>query len=113
MLELGAGLGCYTYALRAYSTDVKAYDGVPHIYDISRGLVSHADLTVPLLQKPRTWVLCLEVAEHIPIIKEHVFVYNINNLNCKGIVLSWASSRNGNSHLNPRPNEWVVDRFFA
>ena len=113
MLEIGAGIGCYTYAMRAYGTNVEAYDGAPHIYKISHGLVSHADLTVPLIQKPRAWVLCLEVAEHIPIIKEQVLVNNLNNLNCKGIVLSWASNRNGNMHLNPRPNGWVVDRFSA
>ena len=61
VLELGAGLGCYTHAMQAAGTAVEAYDGVPDVQHLSHGLVKHADLTVPLVHGPTAWVLCLEV----------------------------------------------------
>ena len=58
------------------------------------------------------WVLCLEVAEHIPRgAGEAAFLRNLNATNRKGIVLSWSNNEGGNGHVNLRSNEWVVETF--
>ena len=69
--------------MRSAGTHVEAYDGVPDVFDLSHGLVSHADLTVPLLRSPAAWALCLEVAEHIPKSKEQALMDNLQRLNCR------------------------------
>ena len=51
VLELGAGLGCYTAALRDSEggpAAVRGFDGAPAVRELSGGLVGEADLTTPL-----------------------------------------------------------------
>ena len=113
VIELGAGIGCYTWTLlHQYGIDVRGFDGAPHIAEATHGLVLHADLTRQLTAKPASWLVCLEVAEHIPAQFEDAFLDNLHQLNCEGIVISWAApGQKGNGHVNPRTPAWVVQRF--
>ena len=114
VLEFGAGKGCYVAALRrAGYTSLRAYDGAPGVERLTGGLVQRADLTARLSFGPSDWVLCLEVAEHIPRAHEEAFVQNLHAHNRRGIVLSWSNNEGGNGHVNLRTVEWVAARFGA
>jgi hypothetical protein len=118
VLELGAGTGCYTSALLDAGVRVDAaYDGVANVHEVTGGLVQHADLTTNLMaraMRPSDWVLCLEVAEHIPRHLEGTFLHNIGSLAERGLILSWSNSvKQGNGHVNPRPQEYVEYRLAA
>ena len=66
VLEFGAGKGCYTAAFRRKGVSVRAFDGSPQVASLTHGLVQSSDLTSPLRLGRADWVVCLEVAEHIP-----------------------------------------------
>ena len=120
-LELGAGKGCYASALRrdqlrrhpatSPAERVRAFDGAPGVANQTGGLVHTADLTTRLTLEPADWILCLEVAEHIPTKHEEVFLSNLRRHNRVGIVLSWSDNPGGNGHVNRRSNAWVIERF--
>ena len=88
----GAGCGCYTSYLRdvAQTGSVTAYDGIPNIRNLTRGLVSEADLTVNLRSMIRAhdWTLCTEVTEHIPADFEETALANIARSARCGVLLS-------------------------
>ena len=114
VLELGAGKGCYTSALRRAGIPVRAYDGAPGIAELTGGLVHTADLTSDLTlqlgKKSADWVLCLEVGEHIPQKHEDVLLHNVLDTARKGVIISW-SNNDGNGHVNRRPNEYVIEEM--
>ena len=95
VIELGAGMGCYSTSLLASGVKVHPFDGAPNVAEVTHGLVTTHDLSQPLKRAPADWVLCLEVAEHIPQRYEEAFLTNLDALNCKGLVISWASERYG------------------
>jgi hypothetical protein len=107
--EFGAGMGCYTDALRREGIRVRAYEGAPGIANITQGLVRQADLTTTLDTPTRAWSLCLEVAEHIPAEHEARFLANLDAANRQGIVLSWSATTRGTGHINARSGEYVSD----
>ena len=112
VLELGAGKGCYSAALRrAGLPSVRAIDGAPGVAEMTHGLVQTADLTAELRLGAADWVLCLEVAEHIPRAFEERLLANLDSHNRRGIVMSWSDNAGGNGHVNLRSNEWVVRRM--
>lgn len=117
VLEFGAGLGCYTSALRdsrgAGLADVRGFDGAPGVAELSEGLVGEADLTTGLQLGAADWVLSLEVGEHIPRVHEALLLRNLASHSRLGLVLSWSSSRGGRGHVNPRPQSYVVARMAA
>ena len=116
MIELGAGMGCYTGALldSGALAWAAAFDGAPEIGNITRQLVSHADLTKPV-HSPCVgdFVVALEVAEHIPSNFEHAFLRNVDALNSRGVIMSWSASEGGNGHVNAQPASYVLERMRA
>lgn len=111
--ELGAGHGCYTEYLASRNVSIRAFDGSPGIGNRTRNLVQTADLSRNLSLGKSDWVLCFEVAEHVPQKYEETFVRNLDVHNKKGILISWSSLNppHGVGHVNPRSEEWVVARF--
>ena len=108
VIEFGAGTGRYTSYLRNEGIDVRGYDGVKNISELTNGLVQSLDLTKPVGINPSDWVLCLEVAEHIPQHYENIFTENIRKSSHKGVVLSWAGiSQPGVGHVNNREQKYV------
>lgn len=92
-----------------------AFDGVPGIGQLTRGLVAHADLSQRgegrLVRS--AWVLALEIAEHIPPERESAFLANVDAHAADAVVLSWSSTVMGNGHLNARPSWYVRYRMAA
>jgi len=113
VLEFGAGKGCYTAALLRRGVPTRAYDGSPQVAAMTHGLVESADLTVPLRLGPSDWVVCLEVAEHIPRAHEDIFLDNLLTHAREGVVLSWSNNEGGNGHVNLRSNHWVLETLRA
>ena len=115
VLELGAGKGCYSAALKrtGLMTGVRAIDGAPGVAEMTGGLVHTADLTAELQLGAADWVLCLEVAEHVPRAFEERLLANWDRHNRRGIVMSWSDNAGGNGHVNIRSNEWVLTRMAA
>lgn len=108
VIEFGAGTGKYTSYLRNAGINVRGYDGVENISELTKGLVQSLDLTKPVEIMPSDWVLCLEVAEHIPQRFEKIFVENIQRNSLVGVVLSWAGlSQKGVGHVNNREQSYV------
>jgi len=101
--DFGAGVGQYGHALRAVDMHIRwrGWDGAGNVAQWSRGFVQWFDLTLPTLSLPRAdWVMCMEVAEHIPSEHEAAVVRNLHAHNCRGIILSWASlGQNGHNHV--------------
>ena len=104
VVEFGAGIGCYSDALRLRGVPSFAFEGAANVVQLTRGSVRLADLTMPNLDVGvhAGWVLCLEVAEHIPKQHEATFLRNLDRHNSIGIVMSWSSMRSGVGHVNYR-----------
>jgi len=92
-----------------------AFDGVEGVSQITEGTVSEVDLAeeirIPWRAIPFDWVLCLEVAEHIPPEHEHVFLANLARHALQGLVLSWAPPWiEGEGHVNCLPLDESQER---
>eukprot|EP00245_Coleochaete_scutata_P007583 TRINITY_DN23050_c0_g1_i1.p1 TRINITY_DN23050_c0_g1~~TRINITY_DN23050_c0_g1_i1.p1 ORF type:complete len:306 (+),score=70.52 TRINITY_DN23050_c0_g1_i1:106-1023(+) len=115
VLELGAGTGHYTrFFLESEKLKgIRAYDGAINIQEKSGGLVKRADLTKKKeFGGPYDWVLCLDVAEHIPKDFEEVFLDNIHRHAKKGVIISWARPGiPGVGHVNAQEPQYVKDIF--
>ena len=113
--DFGAGVGQYGHALRAVDMHIRwrGWDGAGNVAQWSRGFVQWFDLTLPTLSLPRAdWVMCMEVAEHIPSEHEAAVVRNLHAHNCRGIILSWASlGQNGHNHVNNHDASYVMTLF--
>ena len=114
VLDIGAGSGRYVDALRGAGIDASGIDG-PSAARLSGGLVRGHDLTEPIEPcKQHTWVISLEVAEHIPPEHEDMFLRNINCSVGLGLVLSWAPpGQVGSGHVNMRDRLSVIERLAA
>ena len=109
----GDGPGLYkkyydgTGLLKVYD----AYDGAPFIETETSGQVKFLDLSIPQYGLPiYDWVICLEVAEHIPVKYEDIFLSNLVRHAKSGIILSWAvPGQPGHYHVNNKPLSLVVE----
>lgn len=107
MLDVGAGGGRYVSYLRSRNVRAEGVDGVPGIHNMTQGLVEQRELTKPFVPcREYRFVTCLEVGEHIPWKRQHVF---LSNLNCSThatngtLILSWAPpGQFGSGHINNR-----------
>lgn len=102
----GDGPGMYksVYDAQMLMTSYDAYDGSPYIENITQNAVKFMDLTLPQYGLPLyDWVVCLEVAEHVPRVFQAVLVDNIARHARVGVVLSWAvPGQYGLGHVNNR-----------
>lgn len=112
VIEYGAGTGCYTWELQRLGLNVRAFDGVPNVKEITGGLVRHLDLSNVAVKDsltPSDWVLCMEVMEHIPSWHEETALSILRASSKKGIVMSWAPPTSvGVGHVNTRPHNYVL-----
>ena len=113
MASFGDGPGRYkqllldTGKLKSYD----AFDGAPFSEETSEGRVDFLDLSIPQYGLPLyDWILCLEVAEHIPQQYEHIFIDNIIRHAREGVVLSWCfPGPGGYGHVNGKPFQYVKE----
>jgi len=112
--DFGAGSGKYATWLNDTGL-VKAYafDGSPDIQLVTKGVVLSAVLGQPFtLWRKFDWVICLEVAEHIPVDLSAPFLRNLDAHAEKGLVISWSqSSETSVGHANPRSEAEVLRLF--
>lgn len=87
-----------------------AFDGSPDIEVVTKGSVLNVNLAKPLmLWRDFDWVICLEVAEHIPAELTEVFLKNLDSHVRDGLVLSWAQpDYPGMGHANPQTEAQVL-----
>ena len=71
------------------------------------------DLSEPIkFDTPFSWVMSLEVGEHLPKKFEDIFINNLHNNNEKGIVLSWAvKGQGGDGHFNEQNNDYIKSKI--
>jgi len=110
VLELGAGMGCYTAALRAHGIDARGVDGAPGIDNLTSSLVGFANLAQPQQLELADWVYSFEVGEHIPRRFESNFLWNLVSHARLGLVLSWSlKSSAGRGHVNARNTTYLIE----
>jgi len=113
VLELGAGLGCYTTYFHGSGkiSKITGYEGAANVESISQGLIKQADLTKKqnFGYDSYDWVVCMEVAEHIPKEFENTLLVNIVTRAKKGVLLTWGvPGQGGVGHVNLRSNDYVI-----
>jgi hypothetical protein len=110
-VDFGCGDGSYTKYFNENSIVTKGYDGNPFTPEITNGLCSIIDLSVPFnLKEKYDCVMSLEVGEHIPKCYEHIFIQNLINHANNLIILSWAvPGQGGHGHVNCVDNSYIKD----
>jgi hypothetical protein len=112
LVDLGCGDGKYVSYFRERGIFACGVDGNPHTPELSSGVCSVWDITQPLLAMQASWVICLEVGEHIPPLLEHHVFENISRVGTQGAVVSWAvPGQGGHGHVNCQPNQYVLQQM--
>lgn len=120
--DIGSGSGALTAAVAAYAhCSVLGLDGSPIVPPSKLfeggGDVSfrRMDLAEPFPNNlgQFDWVMSIAVAEHIPVIVEHIFLSNLMHVAPhKGIVVVWGSrGMPGTGHVNCRDEAEVLQIF--
>lgn len=110
--DVGAGSGHYSKWLNDTGfVSAFAFDGSPDVELVTKGSVHAADLGRPLdLNRKFDWVMCIEVAEHIPPELTGIFLRNLDEHATSGVVLSWARpGLQAMGYANPRSEQDVLD----
>ncbi len=109
----GKGSGQYKSLLER-TGKVKTFDSFvvtpSHSEKEPKNSTSFLDLTTPQsAHQAYDWILCLEVAEHIPE-NESLFLDNLARPAREGVVLSWARPELGQTaQVNSKTEEYVID----
>ena len=113
IVDLGCGLGNYVRYFIENGINAEGYDGNPDTGLLTNHLCKVTDLSQPVnFVKPFSWVLSLEVGEHIPKKFENTFINNLHLNNVKGIILSWAiKGQRGYGHVNTQNNNYIKDKI--
>jgi len=80
---------------------------------MTNGFGGVLDLTKPFdLGKKFDYVVCLEVAEHIPLEYQDIFVENLVKHTDFYLVISWAvEGQGGDGHINEQNEDYVLNLF--
>lgn len=112
--DLGCGKGDYVKYFISEGLKAKGFDGNPNTPKFCKECVVH-DLTEPLKDPPTSFVLSLEVAEHIPKDKEELYIYTLNKAVKEGgyLIISWAyPGQGGFGHFNELDNAYAKKLFL-
>lgn len=112
-VDLGCGHGSYTLYWKSIGIECDCFDGNQYTPKLTGGLCGVMDLCEDVqTDKQYDYVVCLEVAEHIPPEHQDVLIMNLHKMARKGIILSWAiPNQGGAGHVNEQPNEYVREIF--
>ena len=115
--DVGGSIGLYTESLRKRGVEIDCYDGAENIEEATEGRVRHLDVTDSLASKSlgkHDWVLCLEVAEHVPLQHETTMIRLLAGGARRGVIMSWAKPGQGGAHhVNEKPSEEVKQLLAA
>jgi len=108
IVDFGAGGGRYCDFLnKTGEYCCAAYDGTSNVVELSKGMVQTQRLDEYFdLGRKFDWVMCLEVAEHIPKEAEEILLGNLRRHAEIGLILSWSEHGDG-PHQNAKPWEEV------
>lgn len=111
--DLGCGTAEYLEFLFYRDFRVTGFEGTKGINEITDVPVIERDLTVLLpIPNERGSVLCIEVAEHIPVEYEQTLIDNIDLYTKDYAIVSWAlPGQGGIGHVNERPASYVIEQF--
>mmetsp|Transcript_18168 Transcript_18168/g.34969 ORF Transcript_18168/g.34969 Transcript_18168/m.34969 type:complete len:479 (-) Transcript_18168:268-1704(-) len=100
--DFGAGGGHYsTWMNETGLVQAFAFDGTQDVARLTNGSVQEVNLVQEMrLWRNFSWVLCLEVGEHIPPQFASGLLANIRHHAQEGIVMSWSSDWEGIGHVN-------------
>lgn len=114
VLDLGCGNGAYVDFFQRAGIHTRGCDGNPHTPEIAGEWCSVCDLSKPVGGMVCDWVVCLEVGEHIPAEYEAQLLENLDGMNRRGIVLSWAvPGQGGHGHVNEQTNQAIIAKIEA
>mmetsp|Transcript_125791 Transcript_125791/g.199380 ORF Transcript_125791/g.199380 Transcript_125791/m.199380 type:complete len:417 (+) Transcript_125791:74-1324(+) len=104
IVDFGAGGGRYCdFFNKTGEYCCFAYDGTSNVVELSKGLVQTQRLDQYFdLGRTFDWVMCLEVAEHIPEEAEDILLDNLKRHAKYGLILSWSEHGEG-PHQNAKP----------
>jgi cyclopropane fatty-acyl-phospholipid synthase-like methyltransferase len=113
LVDFGCGMGDYVKHFIENNINVVGYDGNPNTPELTNNVCKILDLSKPKKFDPSfSWVMSLEVGEHLPKKFEDIFINNLHNNNKKGIVLSWAlKGQGGDGHFNEQNNDYVKSKI--
>ena len=84
-------MGSYVQHFKKNKLNVSGYDGNPNTPELTNNTCDVLDLSKPIkFNTPFSWVMSLEVGEHLPKKFEDIFINNLHKNNKNGIVLSWS-----------------------
>jgi len=112
--DIGCGCGVYAHLFGRRGVEVFALDGTTPPPDHSFPVPVHVqDLTVPF---ENSWgrfdfVLCLEVAEHIPEGLSDAFLDNLARFSDTIVMSAAAPYQGGHHHVNEQPKRYWVKRL--
>lgn len=106
--DLGCSLGKYCKYLSQKGWNIDGYEGGNLKNFAVYSPIYQVDLGESLNPKSYEVVLCLEVAEHIPLEKEKIFLDNLNRFTEKYLIISWSNKvGEGSGHVNCRSLQQV------
>lgn len=112
VIDLGCGNGYYVREFRKSGILALGIDGNPATPQFNSDCYVGDLATRTDRSDFFDWVLSLEVAEHIPLAFEAIYLDNIGRLGSRGAVISWAvPGQTGYGHVNERPNEYAIARM--
>ena len=111
--DFGCGLGNYVKHFKDNNLNALGYDGNPQTQELTNNICKVLDLSKPIkFDTPFSWVMSLEVGEHLPKKFEDIFINNLHNNNINGIVLSWAvKGQGGHGHFNCQNNDYIKSKI--
>lgn len=111
--DLGCGMGNYVKHFKENGLNASGFDGNPNTLELTNNICSVLDLSKPIkFEKSYSWILSLEVGEHLPKKFEDIFINNLHNNNINGIVLSWAiKGQGGVGHFNEQNNDYIKKKI--
>jgi hypothetical protein len=118
VLDLGCGVGQYGHLLNKIAPGISyhGYDGAVNGESFTNDFINWIDLSVPI-ELPVTsysWVISIEVGEHLPLEFEQTYLDNIAKYAQCGIFTSWAMPRQkGHGHVNCRPMIYIAEQLEA
>lgn len=116
VVDFGCGPGKALSVYRALDIDAWGIEG-DKAMSSETNRVEYMDLSEHVDLSPRgccDWVLTFDVAEHIPLTREHIFLDNLHRSNRHGIVMSWAiRGQHGFGHVNNRNAKEILDMFTS
>lgn len=115
VVDFGAGAGHYCRFLNQTGhISCLAFDGSSAAPEYTDGVVQTMLLDQPIdLGRSFDWVMCIEVAEHIPREYEATFLDNLRRHAREGLIISWSEHGGGGVHPNARPWGEVLELLSA